>query len=122
MKLLRELLIITLIYFLGEVLSRLLHIPIPGNILGMLILLACLCTNLIKLHQIEKVANFFLNHLSFFFIPAGVGLITSISVIKDSWYKLLVVCILTTIIVMVTTGHIVQFLVKFLSKGSEQSE
>ncbi|MEQ8196465.1 MAG: CidA/LrgA family protein [Clostridiaceae bacterium] len=122
MKLLRELLIVTLIYFLGEALSKLLHFPIPGNITGMLILLACLCTNIIKLDNIEHVSNFFLGNLSFFFIPAGVGLITSITVIQNSWYKLLAVCFLSTIIVMVVTGYAVQFLVRYFQKRGEQGE
>lgn len=120
MKLFRELLIILIIYFLGEFLSKSLHLPIPGNILGMLILLALLCTKVIKINQVEKVSNFFLDHLSFFFIPAGVGLITSVAVIKDSWYKLLIVCIITTVIVIISTGHIVQLLSK--KKGSEKIE
>lgn len=122
MKLFRELLIILSVYFLGEFLSKALKLPIPGNILGMLILLTLLLTNIVKVNQVEKVSNFFLDHLSFFFIPAGVGLITSVAVIKDSWYKLLVVCVLTTIIVIISTGTIVQYLSNKKTKGSEESE
>lgn len=122
MKLFRELLIILGIYFLGEFLSKAFKLPIPGNIIGMLILLILLLTNIVKINQVENVSNFFLDHLSFFFIPAGVGLITSAAVIKDSWYKLLIICILTTVIVIISTGIIVQYLSNKNSKGSEESE
>lgn len=108
MKLFREALIIFGIYLLGELLSSLPHLPIPGNILGMVILFILLCTKVVKVDNISNVTNFLLDHLSFFFIPAGVGLMASIGIIKSTWWQILVVCIATTIIVMGATGIIVQ--------------
>lgn len=110
MKLLRQSAILLIIIFLGEVLNRILKIPIPGSVLGMIILLIALLTGIIKLSQIEEISNFLLDHLAFFFIPAGVGLLSVIGVIKNSWYLILLVSFLTTIIVMSTTGLVVQFL------------
>lgn len=110
MKLFREVLIILGIYLLGELLSSLLHLPIPGNILGMVILFILLCTKVIKVDNISNVTNFLLDHLAFFFIPAGVGLMTSIGIIKSTWWQLLVVCISTTIIIIGVTGIIVQII------------
>lgn len=112
MKLFREALIILGIYLLGELLAGLLHLPIPGNILGMIILFILLTTKIVKVDNISTVTNFFLDHLAFFFIPAGVGLMASIGIIKSTWWQLLLVCISTTIIVMVATGIVVQTLSK----------
>ena len=56
----------------------------------------------------STISNFFLDHLAFFFIPAGVGLISSFTVIKDIWLQLLIVCFITTVITMACTGRIVQ--------------
>lgn len=112
MKLFRETIIILGVYLLGELISGIFSLPIPGNILGMLILLALLCTKIIKLEQIETVSNFLLDHLAFFFIPAGVGLMSSVEIIKDTWLKLIIVCILTTIIIIGVTGTIVQLIKK----------
>lgn len=116
MKLFREAIIIFGIYLIGELISGLLNLPIPGNILGMLILLFLLCTKVIKLEQIQTVSTFLLDHLAFFFIPAGVGLMTSVGVIKDTWIRIIVVCIITTIIVIASTGLIVQFVSRKVSK------
>ena len=116
LKLFRKALIILGIYLLGELLSSLLHLPIPGNILGMVILFILLLTNVIKVENISTVTNFLLDHLAFFFIPAGVGLMTSIGIIKSTWWQLLVVCLSTTIIIIGTTGVIVQV----ISKKKEQ--
>lgn len=117
MKLFRESIIILGIYLIGELISGLLDLPIPGNILGMLILLVLLSTKIIKVDQIETISTFLLDHLAFFFIPAGVGLMTSVGVIKDTWLKLIIVCILTTLIVIVSTGLIVQFVSRKLTKN-----
>ena len=108
MKLFREALIILGIYLLGELLAGSLNLPIPGNILGMIILFVLLCTKIVKVDNISNVTNFLLNHLAFFFIPAGVGLMTSIGIIKSTWLQLLIVCLSTTTIIIGVTGIIVQ--------------
>lgn len=122
MKLFREAIIIFGIYLVGELLSGTLGLPIPGNILGMIILFILLCTKVIKLEQIENISKFLLDHLAFFFIPAGVGLMSSFGIIKDTWLKLILVCVVTTIIVIASTGLIVQFISRKLNKGSENIE
>lgn len=110
MKLLRQSAILLLIIFIGEVLNRVFKIPIPGSVIGMIILLIGLLTGIVKLSHIEEISNFLLDHLAFFFIPAGVGLLSILGVIKDSWYLILLLSLLTTIIVMAITGLIVQYL------------
>lgn len=112
MKLFREALIILGIYLLGEIISNVLMLPIPGNILGMIILFILLYTKIVKLEQISNVADFLLNHLAFFFIPAGVGLMSSVGIIKATWLQLLVICIVTTVVIIGITGTVVQFVVK----------
>lgn len=122
MKLLRELLIILAIYFAGEILVKFFNLPVPGNIIGMILLLILLCTNIIKLEMVDTVSNFFLDHLAFFFIPAGVGLLTSLTVIKDSWIRLLIVCFLTTIITIGVTALVVDFMTKGKGKDIKKQE
>ena len=112
MKLFREAIIIFGIYLLGVFLVDVFNLPLPGNVLGMVILFLLLCFKVIKVEQIKTTANFFLDHLAFFFIPAGVGLISSFDVIKFIWIQLLIVCLITTIVTMVTTGKIVQMISK----------
>lgn len=112
LKLFREALIILGIYLVGELLSSSIHLPIPGNILGMLILFILLCTKIVKVDNISNVTNFLLDHLAFFFIPAGVGLMASLGIIKSTWWQLLIVCILTTTIIIGITGIIVQAISK----------
>lgn len=109
MKIIRQFGIIMLICFLGEALKVFLGIPIPGNVLGMIILLVCLLTGIIKVNMIEDVCNFLMEHLAFLFLPAGVGLISCSGYSARNWVCVVVICILSTAVVMVTTGRVVQF-------------
>jgi holin-like protein len=59
---------------LGYTVAGALHLPLPGNLLGMLFLLALLATGLVRLEWIETSASLLVRHLAFFFIPITVGL------------------------------------------------
>ena len=113
MKFFRESILILSIYFAGELVSKLLHLPIPGNIIGMILLFLLLTSNIEK---VEPLANFFLDHLAFFFIPASVGLMTSFTDLKSSLFKIILLCIITTIIVLSATALTVEFICKKKSK------
>ena len=122
MKFFRESILLLSIYFAGEILSKFLNLPIPGNIVGMILLFVLLTSNIIKVEKVENLANFFLDHLAFFFIPAGVGLMNSFADIKSSALKILIICIVTTIIVMAVTGLTVQFIInKFGNKNKSDN-
>lgn len=110
MKLLRQIGIILGICFLGGLLQRGLKLPIPGNVLGMVILLAALSGGLIKLETIAEVSDFLLDHLAFFFIPAGVGIIACLGLLKGKWLVVVGVCLITTVLIMVITGHTIQWM------------
>lgn len=110
MKFFRESILLLSIYFVSEIISKLLNLPVPGSIIGMILLFVLLTSNIIKIEKIENLANFFLDHLAFFFIPASVGLMTSFASLKGSIFKIILLCILTTIIVIALTGVTVQFI------------
>lgn len=110
MKLLRQLGIVLLICMIGEVIQKLTHIPIPGNVLGMIILLFCLIFKVINLEMIEDVSKFLLDHLAFFFIPPGVGLIKSLNLLQENWFAILSIIVVSTIVTMATTGITIQIL------------
>lgn len=120
MKYLRELLIIIGIYLLGLIITDFFSLIIPGNIIGMLILLILLLTKIIDVKSIETTANFFLDHLAFFFIPAGVGLMSSFGIIKDNWIGILFVSIITTFIILIVTGKTVEYIQKLKKRCTNE--
>ncbi|MGL4740748.1 MAG: CidA/LrgA family protein [Sarcina sp.] len=122
MKLLREMLIILSIYFVGEFLSKGLHLPLPGNILGMLILLLLLCLKVVKVEHVDNVSTFLLDHLAFLFIPAGVAVLNAMNVLEGNITKLLIIVITSTIVIMAVTGLIVQNVMKIMDKKKSKKE
>lgn len=107
--LLRQFCVIVAICFIGEFLNKLFGIPIPGNVLGMVLFLILLITGIVKLEMVDKIAKFLLDHLAFFFIPAGVNLLTNLDMLRGQWITIMSVIVLTTISVMVVTGWTIQW-------------
>lgn len=112
MKFLIQFGIILLVCLMGDFLHTSLDLPIPGNVLGMVMLLLFLLTGIVKLSMIEDVSNFMLKHLSFFFIPAAVGLITCFSILEGKWTALMFISVVSTFIIAVVTGITVQILMR----------
>lgn len=106
-----QLAVIFAICIAGEFLYRVVGIPIPGNILGMVILLILLCTKLIKPEQISGVSSFFLNHLALFFLPPSIAIMTVGDDILSKWPTLLILCIVLTLITLSVTGMTTQLLI-----------
>ncbi len=71
MKLLYQFGIILFITFLGEALYALLPLPVPASIYGLLLMLLCLVTGIVRLEQVKIAADFLLEIMPPMFIPAA---------------------------------------------------
>lgn len=116
MKLLRQMLLVLAICFAGEMVHKLLRIPIPGSVMGMLILFICLCTGVIKVEMLAEITEFLMNYLAFFFIPAGVSLVAYLDILNANITAIFGISLITTVLVLTVTGHTVQ-----LFKGGRKS-
>lgn len=116
MKILRELGIILLICVLGEVIHSIFKLSIPGNVVGMIILFILLYFGVIKVNMISQVSNFLLDHLAFFFVPAGVGILSCMPFLKSKWIIFLAICLISTIIVIAVTGWTIQAYIRKVDK------
>jgi holin-like protein len=112
MKTLKQLGIIITILLVGQILQQHFNLPIPGTVMGMIILLVLLLLKILKLQWVEKISSILLEHLSFLFVPAGVGILTSLDKFKGKVIPLFIVVMVSTIVVMVVTGVTVQLLIK----------
>jgi len=120
-KILFQILIIYAIYLTGNLISNLIKdiIVIPGNIIGMVLLLVLLTTNVIKLSLIEETANYMLKYMGFFFIPLTVGLMESYKIIENSIIQLMIILLVSCIVVMYITGKVTDFLISYKEKHNE---
>lgn len=112
MKYLLQFLLIGAFYYLGELLHELIPLPIPAAVYGLVLLFAVLCTGLLKLEHIEKAADFLLAIMPLMFIPPAVGIVNLLDILADSWWKIVIICIATTLTTIAITGHTAQALVR----------
>ena len=110
MKFLRQFMIILLLSFLGEVLKMFIPLPIPASVFGLVLMLLCLVTGILKTSQVKEAAFFLIEIMPVMFIPAAAGLIDSWKVLQPLLLPILVITVVITIFVMVVTGKIAQMI------------
>ena len=110
MKFLRQFMIILLLSFLGEVLKMFIPLPIPASVYGLVLMLLCLVTGILKTSQVKEAAFFLIEIMPVVFIPAAAGLIDSWKVLQPLLLPILVITVVITIFVMVVTGKIAQMI------------
>lgn len=93
---------------LGQAISVFLPIPFPGSVLSMIILFLLLLFRIIRVDHIQQKADFLLKNMSFFFIPAGIGILSSFDLIRSSILPLIAVIFVTTILTFGVTALTVQ--------------
>ena len=112
MKYILQFEIIIAISLVGELLNRIIPLPIPASIYGMVILFTALCTGVIKLSAVRETGKFLIYIMPMMFIPATVGLLESWSVMQEFLTAIIVISLVSTVLVMAFTGHITQFIIK----------
>ena len=92
----------------GEVIARVLSLPVPGPVIGMALLF---CTLVIRGHlghpmpaAMQHTANTLLQHLSLLFVPAGTGVMIYLQLIAEEWLPITAALIVSTIGAMIVTG------------------
>ena len=81
MKLYVQFMIIVLLAFIGEGISTYFQLPIPGSILGLILLFLALEFKLLRLRHVNAVGNFLLANMTILFLPADVGIMDRYEVI-----------------------------------------
>ena len=110
MKFLRQFMIILLLSFLGEVLKMFIPLPIPASVYGLVLMLVCLMTGVVKTSQVKDAAFFLIEIMPVMFIPAAAGLIDSWKVLQPLLLPILVITVVITVFVMVITGKVAQMI------------
>ena len=112
MKYLRQLLIILIFSFIGEVLHSLIPIQVPASIYGLVLLFIALLTGIIQLPQVKEEAKYLIEIMPLMFIPAGVGLLESWGDLKSILIPVLILLVASTILVMGVSGKVTQGIIQ----------
>ena len=123
--LLGQLCLIMGVYAAGCAIASVLPISLPGNILGMVLLLVLLGTHVLKTKYISEACDYLIENMSIFFIPAGVAIMGCFSLLESSAAKFAFVCIATTVIVFLATSYTVLFVSWVMAKmgcGNDEAD
>ena len=93
---------------LGEALNRLIPLPIPAAVYGLLFLFLALCLKLVKVEQINKVSDFLLAILPLLFVSPAVNLLESWNILAPHVIPIALLVLSSTILVFAVAGIIAQ--------------
>jgi len=116
MKYFKQFGIIAGVSFIGELLYALLPFPIPASVYGLVLMVILLMTKIVKLEMIEETADFMISMMGIFFVPSSVGLMTSFDIIEGNVLQLIIMCVVSTVVVMIVTGTVAQFVIKLTGR------
>ena len=114
---LRALTILVLCQFAGEVIARGLGIPLPGPVLGLVLLLGILMVRGSPGEDLRTTSTGLLRYLSLLFVPAGVGIVTQLSALERDWKAIAVAIVVSTSLGLAVTGWIMQRLSRHVEDG-----
>ncbi len=100
---LRGLAILVAFYLLGMLLHRW-GVPIPGGVLGLLLLYFALLSGIVNFHWVERAAGFLLRHMVLLFIPLTVGLMDMGGLLSRQALAIFASLLVSFLAVLLTTG------------------
>lgn len=104
LKLAGQFLLLVLLFQAGTTLVQATAVPLPGNLVGMLLLFGLLRLGVVRLDHVQAVAELGLQHLNFFFIPFAVGLMAWTELLGTSGVALVISQVGSMIVCLVITG------------------
>lgn len=121
MKYMNQCFFIMLFSCLGEALRWLLPFPIPASIYGLVLLFFALCTGMVRLESLENAADFFIDMMPFFFVPAGVKLLVSWGELRPVLLPVIVIIVVSTVVVMAVSGCVTQAVLRKQEKHKKRN-
>jgi holin-like protein len=121
MKFLNGITLLLAYQLVGEVAVRLIGLPVPGPVLGMLMLFITLLIRGYAPESVSSASSALLSHLSLLFVPAGVGMMVHFDRIASEWMPITLVLFFSTLITMVATAGIMHFTSRWFAPKTQQT-
>ncbi|MBB6445194.1 CidA/LrgA family protein [Bacillus benzoevorans] len=106
-----QLFVLMIVNQVGMFLVHWIGVPIPGNVLGMVILFLLLWSGIIPLKWVEGASTVLVKHLAFFFIPISVGIMTLGALFMESGLRIMFILLVSTFIGLFFSGNLSQMLI-----------
>ena len=113
---------ILLIYqLIGEITVLYLKLPVPGPVLGMLLLFITMLFRKKLDPSLDEASRGLLSHLSLLFVPAGVGMMVHFDRIANEWPAIVLALLLSTLLTLFATAGIMRLAQRFFLKGESDA-
>ncbi len=89
---------------LGEAMQRASGVPVPGPVIGLLLLLAVLVIRGGPSSTLESSSRGLLKHLPMLFVPAGTGVLVHLELIRAEWLPITASVLGSSVIAIVATA------------------
>lgn len=117
MKYIKQLLIILLVSFIAEAMEYFIPLPVAASVYGLILMLIGLMTGIIPLEKVEGAADYLVGIMALMFVPPTVGIMATVDELKEMGVALVVISAVTTLIIMVVTGKVAQFILNRKKKN-----
>lgn len=112
MEMVKQMVYILLFLYIGYVIEHTLNIPIPPNVMGMILLIIALITGILKLKKIEQIVNFIIKYLPVFYIVPSVGLMMHFELLKNDFIIIIVPVFISIITGFFVAGKTTELLIR----------
>ena len=113
MKYVKQIALIILFSFLGEMCRAVIPLPVPASIYGMALMFAALSMKIVKLEQVGEAGRFLTSILPVLFVAPLVSLMDCWSVLRENLAPLVVITAVTTVTTFAAAG----FATKWMMRG-----
>jgi holin-like protein len=107
---------------IGEATSKAFSLPIPGPVLGLVLLVSALACFPFLRALLGQTADHLLAHLSLLFVPAGVGVILYFKDLISHGWALLAVLVVSTWVGLAVTALVAQKLIEKIDAQPSTSD
>ncbi len=102
----------------GHYVVALLHVPLPGNVAGLLMTFLLLLSGFLPLHWVERSADLLIRHLALFFLPLAVGFANLRGVITDHGAAIVLTLVASTAVGFVVTASVSELVASLFTPES----
>ena len=118
-KYIKQICLILLFSFLGEVCRYMIPLMIPASIYGIGLLFAALALKIIRVEDVQETGSFLTSLLPLLFVPPAVRLMDYWAEVRPVLVPFLLICLVVTVLVFAVSGIVTQ---RLITKEGEQDD
>ena len=101
------------LFIFAQYLVQWLHLPLPANLVGMILLLGLILCRVIPLNWVRAGAHWLLAEMLLFFVPAVVAVVNYAQLVMVEGWRIFMVIGLSTLLVLGATAWVVDKVYRF---------